>query len=76
LSENGREYRCLGYQAKALPASFSHVREGIVAFDLGIKTLATGYTDQGRFYHIGGFRGYRWYNKQLDVRLVSPKPAA
>src|SRR5713226_9456592 len=27
---------------------------GIVAFDLGIKTLATGVTDQGRFYHIGG----------------------
>jgi len=26
--------------------------DGIVAFDLGIKTLATGYTDQGRFYHI------------------------
>src|SRR6266566_2228283 len=43
------------------------VREdGIVAFDLGIKTLATGYTDQGRFYHIGGFKGYRYYNKQLD----------
>ena len=40
--------------------------DGIVAFDLGIKTLATGYTDQGRFYHIGGFKGYRWYNKQLD----------
>ena len=40
--------------------------EGIVAFDLGIKTLATGYTDQGRLYHIGGFKGYRWYNKQLD----------
>jgi putative transposase len=40
--------------------------EGIVVFDLGIKTLATGYTDQGRFYHIGGFKGYRWYNKQLD----------
>jgi putative transposase len=40
--------------------------EGIVAFDLGIKTLATGYTDQGRFYHIGGFRGYRYFNKQMD----------
>jgi putative transposase len=39
---------------------------GVVAFDLGIKTLATGYTDQGRFYHIGGFKGYRYYNKQLD----------
>ena len=40
--------------------------DGIVAFDLGIKTLGTGYTDQGRFYHIGGFKGYRYYNKQLD----------
>jgi putative transposase len=40
--------------------------DGIVAFDLGIKTLATGYSDQGRFYHIGGFKGYRYYNKQLD----------
>jgi putative transposase len=37
-----------------------NVAGGIVAFDLGIKTLATGYTDQGRFYHIGGFKGYRW----------------
>ncbi len=40
--------------------------DGILAFDLGIKTLATGVNDQGRFYHIGGFKGYRWYNKQLD----------
>jgi IS605 OrfB family transposase len=40
--------------------------DGIVAFDLGIKTPATGINDQGRFYRIGGFRGYRWHNKQLD----------
>ena len=40
--------------------------DGIVAFDLGIKTLATGVNDQGRFYSIGGFKGYRWHNKQLD----------
>ncbi len=40
--------------------------DGIVAFDLGIKTLATGYTDKGRVYHIGGFKGGRWYNRQLD----------
>ncbi len=40
--------------------------DGIVAFDLGIKTLATGVNDQGRFYHIGGSKGYRWYNRQLD----------
>jgi putative transposase len=40
--------------------------EGVVAFDLGIKTLATGVNDQRRFYHIGGFKGYRYYNKQQD----------
>jgi putative transposase len=38
-----------------------------VAFDLGIKTLATGVNEQGRFYHIGGFKGHQWYNKQLDT---------
>jgi putative transposase len=40
--------------------------DGIIAFDLGIKTLATGVNDQGRFYSIGGFKGYRWHNTQLD----------
>ncbi len=40
--------------------------EGILALDLGIKTLATGVNTQGRFYHIGGFQGGRWYNKQID----------
>ena len=58
------------YQTRRRRKKREHSRpfrnEGIVAFDLGIKTLATGYTDQGRFYHIGGFKGYRWYNKQLD----------
>jgi putative transposase len=38
----------------------------VVAFDLGIKTLATGVTEHGRFYHIGGLKGHQWYNKQLD----------
>ena len=38
----------------------------VVAFDLGIKTLATGVNEQGRVYHVGGFKGTRWYNKQLD----------
>jgi putative transposase len=37
-----------------------------VAFDLGIKTLATGTNEQGRIYTIGGFKGARWYNRQLD----------
>ncbi len=54
-------------------ASFSHQRQEIeqesgeiVAFDLGIKTLATGTNEQGRFYHINGFKGLKWYNRQLD----------
>jgi putative transposase len=38
----------------------------MVAFDLGIKTLAVGYNEHGRFYHIDGFKGYQWYNRQLD----------
>jgi putative transposase len=38
----------------------------VVAFDLGIKTLATGVNSQGRVYYVGGFKGSRWYNKQLD----------
>ncbi|HEY7092191.1 MAG TPA: transposase [Ktedonobacterales bacterium] len=38
----------------------------VVAFDLGIKTLATGVNEQGRVYHIGGFKGHQWYNHQLD----------
>jgi putative transposase len=38
----------------------------VVAFDLGIKTLATGVNEQERFYHVGGFKGGQWYNRQLD----------
>jgi putative transposase len=37
-----------------------------VAFDLGMKTLATGVNEQGRVYQIGGFKGGQWYNRQLD----------
>jgi len=40
--------------------------EGVLAIDLGIKTLATGVNEQGRVYHVGGFKGGRWYNRQLD----------
>jgi putative transposase len=54
-------------------ASFSHQgqeeeRQGgsVVAFDLGIKTLAVGTNEQGRVYHINGFKGSRWHNRQLD----------
>jgi putative transposase len=40
---------------------------GVVAFDLGIKTLATGVGERGRVYTIGGFKGHQWYNRQLDT---------
>jgi IS605 OrfB family transposase len=53
-------------KSRKKPKHYPMREDGIVAFDLGIKTLATGYNDQGRFYHIVGFKGYRWYNKQLD----------
>jgi putative transposase len=43
-----------------------HEQGGTVAFDLGIKTLATGVNEDGRVYTIGGFKGHRWHNKQLD----------
>ncbi len=39
---------------------------GVVAFDLGIKTLATGAGERGRVYQVGGFKGHQWYNRQLD----------
>jgi putative transposase len=39
---------------------------GTLALDLGIKTLATGMNERGRVYHIGGFKGHQWYNRQLD----------
>jgi putative transposase len=38
----------------------------VLAIDLDIKALATGVNEQGRMYHVGGFKGHRWYNKQLD----------
>jgi putative transposase len=39
---------------------------GVLALDLGIKTLATGINQNGRVFRIGGFRGHQWYNRQLD----------
>src|SRR6266702_3484664 len=39
---------------------------GVIAFDLGIKVLATGVNSRGKVYTVGGFKGSRWYNKQLD----------
>jgi putative transposase len=44
----------------------THEHDGVLAIDLGVKTLATGVNEHGRFYHINGFKGGRWYNRQLD----------
>jgi putative transposase len=64
ISRDGRGnyYASFSYHKQEKPQQVG----GVVAFDLGIKTLATGVNEQDRFYHIGGFKGSRWYNKQLD----------
>ena len=65
----GNYYASFSREAEAMEAD-EQITEGtpqVVAFDLGIKTLATGANEQGRVYHIGGFqKGKRWYNRQLD----------
>ncbi len=58
----GHYYASFGHEVKEQ----TREPDGVLAIDLGIKTLATGVNDQGRFYHIGGFKGGKWYNKQLD----------
>lgn len=58
----GHYYASFGHEVQEEPSEPG----GVLALDLGIKTLATGVNTEGRFYHIGGFKGNRWYNKQLD----------
>jgi IS605 OrfB family transposase len=58
----GNYYASFSYRVKEEEQQLGKV----VAFDVGIKTLATGVNEQERFYHIGGFKGGQWYNKQLD----------
>ena len=68
---SGKYYCSFVYDKEVLSKSN---KGGIVAFDLGIKTLAMGVTDLGRDYEIGGFTGYRWFNKQLDkIRSLRSK---
>jgi IS605 OrfB family transposase len=58
----GNYYASFGYRK---PEEMC-IKGEVAAFDLGIKSLATGVNEQGRVYHAGGFKGARWYNKQLD----------
>ncbi len=66
VTRDARGHYYCSFVYEELEQDNHHHAHGTVAFDLGIKTLATGYTDQGRFYRIGSFKGYRYYNKQLD----------
>jgi putative transposase len=59
----GNYHACFVYE-KSSPKEPPNPRT--VAIDLGIKTLAAGVTEDGRDYSVGGFRGYRWFNRQLD----------
>jgi putative transposase len=65
ISRDGRGHYYASFVAEQ-PDETRHANGGVVAFDLGIKTLATGVNEQGRIYHIGGFKGHQWYNRQLD----------
>ena len=58
----GQYYASFVYKQPETPCEQGEV----LAIDLGIKTLAVGVNEQGRCYHIGGFKGGRWYNRQLD----------
>ncbi len=59
----GHYYASFSYNQ---PEDVKAVTETVVAFDLGIKTLATGVDTGGKVYRVGGFKGAHWYNKQLD----------
>ena len=62
----GNYYASFAYKQKEEVAEHAEGQADYVAFDLGIKTLATGVNEQGRVYTVGGFKGHQWYNKQLD----------
>src|SRR5260370_36942792 len=51
----------------------THEHDGVLAIDLGEKTLATGVNEQGRFYHIGGVQGGRGGHGQHGKKLSNPR---
>jgi putative transposase len=65
ISRDARGHYYASFVAEAPDASPRAI-SGVLAIDLGIKSLATGVNEQGRVYHIGGFKGQPWYNRQLD----------
>jgi putative transposase len=63
----GHYYASFVSEQSDAPTPSDNQDSKILAFDLGIKTLATGVNTQGRVFHIGGFKGGAWYNRQLDT---------
>jgi putative transposase len=62
-----RDARGHSFASFVYEAPEAQMRAGnLVTFDLGLKTLAVGVNEQGRVYAIGGMKGTRWYNRQLD----------
>jgi putative transposase len=68
ISRDSRGHYYASFVAEAPDAPMPNASDavGVMAIDLGIKTLATGVNAQGRIYTIGGFKGSSWYNRQLD----------
>ena len=62
----GNYYASFTYQEQEKTHEHEEGQAEYLAFDLGMKTLATGVNEQGRVYTVGGFKGHQWYNKQLD----------
>ncbi len=62
----GNYYASFTYKQKEQTPEHEEGQADYLAFDLGIKTLATGVNEQGRVYTVGGFKGHQWHNKQLD----------
>ena len=66
ISRDARGHYYASFVAEQ-PDEKRRTNDGVVALDLGIKTLTTGVNERGRIYHIGGFKGHQWYNRQLDT---------
>lgn len=65
----GSYFASFGYEAREQ----EHNGNGVLAIDLGIKTLAVCVNDTGRFYAIGGFRGYQFcvvYRLRTEINIV------
>jgi putative transposase len=65
ISRDARGHYYASFVSEAPDATTPPASE-VLAFDLGVKTLATGVNTQGRIFHIGGFKGGSWYTHQLD----------